>query len=135
MSLEQLVKDYDAVFLGMGLAGVNAIGIAEPQASGMRNAVEFIAELRQAGDYAQVPVGRRVVVIGGGMTAVDAAVQSQEAGRRGSHHGLPARRRRHVGIAATSRTGRAPTASRSATGLRRAKCCAVMAASPACVLP
>lgn len=80
VSLEQLVKDYDAVFLGMGLAGVNAIGIAEPQASGIRNAVEFIAELRQASDLAQVPVGRRVVVIGGGMTAVDAAVQSKKLG-------------------------------------------------------
>jgi dihydropyrimidine dehydrogenase (NAD+) subunit PreT len=80
VTLEQLVKDYDAVFLGMGLAGVNAIGIAEPQAGGIRNAVEFIAELRQAGDVSQVPVGRRVVVIGGGMTAVDAAVQSKKLG-------------------------------------------------------
>ncbi len=78
--LEQLVKDYDAVFLGLGLAGVNDIGIAEPHASGVRNAVDFIAELRQARDYAKVPVGRRVVVIGGGMTAVDAAVQSKKLG-------------------------------------------------------
>jgi dihydropyrimidine dehydrogenase (NAD+) subunit PreT len=36
--------------------------------------------LRQAGDYTQVPVGRRVVVIGGGMTAVDASVQSKKLG-------------------------------------------------------
>lgn len=77
--LAQLVEDYDAVFLAMGLAGVNAIGIPEPQAGGIRNAVEFVAELRQAGDYTQVPVGRRVVVIGGGMTAVDASVQSKNS--------------------------------------------------------
>ena len=78
--LDELVKDYDAVFLGLGLAGVNAVGIAEPQADGLRNAVDFIAELRQAKDYAAVPVGRKVVVIGGGMTAVDASVQSRKLG-------------------------------------------------------
>jgi glutamate synthase (NADPH/NADH) small chain len=42
--------------------------------------VDFIAELRQAASPAQVPVGRRVLVIGGGMTAVDAAVQSRLLG-------------------------------------------------------
>ena len=80
ISLETLASDFDAVFLGLGLAGVNAIGIAEPAVQGLRNAVEFIAQLRQASDYATVPVGRRVLVIGGGMTAVDAAVQSRKLG-------------------------------------------------------
>ena len=80
MTLEILVKDYDAVFLGMGLAGVNSIGIPEADASGIRNAVDFIADLRQAGDLSKIPVGRKVLVIGGGMTAVDAAVQSKKLG-------------------------------------------------------
>ncbi len=80
MVLNALVREYDAVFLGMGLAGVNAIGIAEPQAKGLRDAVAFIAELRQAHNVAEVPIGRQVVVIGGGMTAVDAAVQSRKLG-------------------------------------------------------
>lgn len=79
-TLDSLLARFDAVFLGMGLAGVNALGIAEPQVSGLRDAVEFIAELRQAASPAEVPVGRRVVVIGGGMTAVDAAVQSRLLG-------------------------------------------------------
>jgi len=78
--LDTLVRDYDAVFLGMGLAGVNALGISEPQATGLRDAVAFIAELRQARDYSHVAIGRKVVVIGGGMTAVDAAVQSKKLG-------------------------------------------------------
>ncbi len=77
--LDALVRDFDAVFLGLGLAGVNAIGIADPAGAPVRAAVEFIAELRQA-PPAEVAVGRKVVVIGGGMTAVDAAVQSRLLG-------------------------------------------------------
>ena len=79
ITLDGLLSEYDAVFLGLGLAGVNALGIAEPQVQGLRDAVDFIAELRQS-NPAQVAVGRKVVVIGGGMTAVDAAVQSKLLG-------------------------------------------------------
>ena len=78
--LDALVRGFDAVFLGLGLAGVNAIGIPEPAAAPVRAAVDFIAELRQAASPAEVAVGRKVVVIGGGMTAVDAAVQSRLLG-------------------------------------------------------
>ncbi len=79
ITLDGLLAEYDAVFLGLGLGGVNALGIAEPQVSGLRDAVDFIAELRQSAPEI-VTVGRRVVVIGGGMTAVDAAVQSKLLG-------------------------------------------------------
>lgn len=80
VTLDELSADHDAVFLGMGLAGVNALGVTGEGAAGVRSAVDFIAELRQAGDLAALPVGRNVIVIGGGMTAVDAAVQSKLLG-------------------------------------------------------
>ena len=46
----------------------------------MVDAVDYIARLRQAEDLTKLPVGRRVVVIGGGMTAIDIAVQSKRLG-------------------------------------------------------
>ena len=80
LELDKLVAGYDAVFLGIGLAGVNALGIDGAEKANVADAVEFIAGLRQSGDKTDVAVGRRVVVIGGGMTAVDAAVQSRLLG-------------------------------------------------------
>ena len=79
-TLASLEAEFDAVFLGIGLAGVNALRAPGEDLSGVRNAVDFIAELRQAVDKSALPVGRDVVVIGGGMTAVDAAVQSKLLG-------------------------------------------------------
>jgi glutamate synthase (NADPH/NADH) small chain len=80
VTLADLRRDFDAVFLGMGLGGVNALGLEGEAREGARDAVDFIAELRQTGDLAALPIGRHVVVIGGGMTAVDAAVQSKLLG-------------------------------------------------------
>jgi glutamate synthase (NADPH/NADH) small chain len=79
-SLSDLTADYDAVFLGMGLTGVNGLGIEGEELAGVEDAVDFIAALRQATDKATVPIGRRVVVLGGGMTAIDAAIQAKLLG-------------------------------------------------------
>ncbi|MFC5565579.1 NAD(P)-dependent oxidoreductase [Rubellimicrobium aerolatum] len=80
MTLSDLRRDFDAVFLGVGLQGVNALRAPGEERGEVRDAVEFIAVLRQAADKGAIPIGRSVVVIGGGMTAIDAAVQSKALG-------------------------------------------------------
>lgn len=93
-SLADLQQDYDGVFLGMGLGGIKPLGLGEDQISGTPDAITYISELRQTNDLAALPVGRRVIVIGGGMTAIDVAVQSRRLGakdvtivyRRGREH-------------------------------------------------
>jgi glutamate synthase (NADPH/NADH) small chain len=93
-TLAELSSQYDAVFLGLGLAGVNALHTEGEDLEGVADAVSYIADLRQAGDKADIAIGRRVVVLGGGMTAIDAAVQAKLLGaeevticyRRGKEH-------------------------------------------------
>jgi dihydropyrimidine dehydrogenase (NAD+) subunit PreT len=78
-TLTGLRDGYDAVFLGIGLGDTNALGLGAAPA-GVMDAVDFISALRQAADKTAVPVGRNVLVIGGGMTAIDAATQAKLLG-------------------------------------------------------
>ena len=78
--LDDLRQHYDAVFLGLGLAGTHQLKVPGEDLDGVQDAVDFIATLRQTADLSTLPIGRRVVVIGGGMTAVDTAVQAKLLG-------------------------------------------------------
>ncbi|WP_103764699.1 NAD(P)-dependent oxidoreductase [Roseovarius confluentis] len=80
LSLDTLRDQFDAIFLGIGLGGVNALGLDGEDKTGVLDAVDFISDLRQASDLRALQVGRDVVVIGGGMTAIDAAVQAKLLG-------------------------------------------------------
>jgi len=82
VQLAQLRREFDAVFLGVGLRGNNGLGVPGESLAGVRDAIDFIAELRQAPDKSQVAIGNEVVVIGGGNTAIDAAVQARRLGAR-----------------------------------------------------
>ncbi|KAB2879471.1 MAG: NAD(P)-dependent oxidoreductase [Albidovulum sp.] len=80
VTLDGLKAGHDAVVLAIGLRGVNALRAEGEGLANVVDAVDFIADLRQAEDKSRLAVGRDVVVIGGGMTAVDAAVQSRLLG-------------------------------------------------------
>lgn len=80
ITLEELQNDYDAVFLGLGLSGVNHLRLEGEDSEAIDDAVNYIEDLRQSQNLADLPVGRKVVVIGGGMTAIDMAVQIKKLG-------------------------------------------------------
>ncbi len=80
IALDDLRRDFDAVFLGLGQDGVRALEVPGGDLAGVHNAVDYIAALRQADNLAALPVGAKVVVIGGGNTAIDIAVQSKRLG-------------------------------------------------------
>jgi glutamate synthase (NADPH/NADH) small chain len=79
LKLKTLRENFDAVFLGIGLGGVNDLG-NKADVIGVVNAVDYIARIRQSKDQSKLPVGRRIVVIGGGMTAIDIASQTKRLG-------------------------------------------------------
>ena len=78
--LSKLENDYDAIFLGVGLGKTASLGLDGENKEGVIGAVEFIEELRMKNHKTHVP--KKVVVIGGGNTAMDAASESARMGAR-----------------------------------------------------
>jgi len=79
-TLNELQNDYNAVFVAIGLSGVNPYKIEGEEVAGVIDATAYIHKLRQAELMSHLPVSEKVVVIGGGMTAIDIAVQSKKLG-------------------------------------------------------
>lgn len=81
ISLSELKKQYDAVFLGIGVGIARQLEIPGEKLEGVVDAIQFIYDIRAKG-YPSVPVGDKVAVIGMGMTAIDAATQAKRLGAK-----------------------------------------------------
>ena len=80
-SVVQLKKEYDAVYLGIGVGVARQLDIPGEKLEGVIDAIQFIYDIRDKG-YSTVPVGDKVAVIGMGMTAIDAATQAKRLGAK-----------------------------------------------------
>jgi glutamate synthase (NADPH/NADH) small chain len=81
ITLDALQKNYDAVYLGFGVGLARRLDIPGEDLEGVVDAIGFIYDIR-TNDYAAVPVGDKVAVIGLGMTAIDAATQAKRLGAK-----------------------------------------------------
>lgn len=81
ITLAQLKKEYDAVFLGIGVGVARQLEIPGEKLEGVVDAIQFIYDIRANG-FSSVPVGDKVAVIGMGMTAIDAATQAKRLGAK-----------------------------------------------------
>jgi dihydropyrimidine dehydrogenase (NAD+) subunit PreT len=81
ISLSDLQRDFDAVYLGIGVGLARQLEIPGEELEGVEDAIKFIYDIRDKG-FDQVAVGDRVAVIGMGMTAIDAATQAKRLGAK-----------------------------------------------------
>ena len=81
INLEALQKEFDAVYLAIGVGMARQLQIPGEDMEGVEDAIDFIYRIRTE-EYANIPVGDNVVVIGMGMTAIDAATQAKRLGAK-----------------------------------------------------
>ena len=79
VSIEDLEGFHDAIFLAAGLGPTGKLNIPGEELDGVCDAIDFIEKIKTR-DWASVPLGRTVAVIGAGNTAVDAATQAKRLG-------------------------------------------------------
>ncbi|MDQ1591012.1 MAG: dihydropyrimidine dehydrogenase subunit PreT [Pyrinomonadaceae bacterium] len=81
IQLDELAGAHDAVFLGVGLGATSRLNIPGEQLEGVYDALDFIERIKTR-DWASVPIGRTVAVIGAGNTAIDAVTQARRLGAK-----------------------------------------------------
>lgn len=81
ISLADLQKDFDAVYLAIGVGLARQLEIPGEELEGVEDAISFIYDIRDKG-FDKVAVGDKVAVIGMGMTAIDAATQAKRLGAK-----------------------------------------------------
>ena len=79
MPLEKMLSEHDAVFLGVGLGKTNNLNIAGENLHGVMDALHFIQKVKTR-KWQTIPLGKTVVVIGAGNTAIDAVTQAKRLG-------------------------------------------------------
>ncbi len=77
MTLDELEKDFEAVFLGMGLMRSRELGLDGEEGAGVERGLDFLKRINSG---ERVDPGKRTVVIGGGNTAMDVARCALRAG-------------------------------------------------------
>src|SRR5262249_25302363 len=79
ISVSEIEAQFDAIFVGLGLGGGTRLGVAGEDLEGVVEALEFIEQIHSR-PLPEVKVARRVAVIGGGNTAIDAVTQAKRLG-------------------------------------------------------
>ncbi|MFZ3214498.1 MAG: NAD(P)-dependent oxidoreductase [Candidatus Acidiferrales bacterium] len=79
VTFAQLEKEFDALFLGVGLGETGALGVPGETLDGVFGAIEFI-EATKARSFSELKVGRRVACIGAGNTAIDVVTAARRLG-------------------------------------------------------
>lgn len=103
ITLEELESKYDAIFIGSGAGLPNFMGIKNENAKGVFSANEILTRINlmgasKEGSLTPIMEGKRVIVVGGGNVAMDAARSMRRLNRdvticyRRSMDELPARR-------------------------------------------
>lgn len=79
VTIAELEKEYDALFIGVGLGAATKLRIPGEDLPEVLDALEFISRIH-TDPLHTIPVGHRVAVIGAGNTAIDAVTQAKRLG-------------------------------------------------------